>query len=109
MRTIEHLRTRRVRDDDRPTRDRPQLFCEERIVGDVRLRLLREAVGIVELIRTGELDDFRQRLVLGPPDLRVSVHAPGDAADGNREGEDRGDNPRPARHTGPHDSGRLSR
>ena len=94
---------------DGPTGDRPQLFCEEWIVGDVRLRLLREAVGVVELIGTGEPDDFRQRLVLGPPDLRVSLHAPGDAAHGNGEGDDRGDNPPPARHTGPRDSGRLSR
>jgi hypothetical protein len=49
VRTIEHLRTRRIRDDGR-WGDRAQLFCEKRIVGDVRLRLLREAVGMVELI-----------------------------------------------------------
>jgi hypothetical protein len=109
VRPIEHLRTSRIRDDNRPTGDRPQLFCEEWVVREVTLRLLGKAIGIVELIGTGKLDDFRQRLVPGPPDLRVSIHAPGDAAHGNGEGDDRGDNPPPARYTGPRDGGRLSR
>src|SRR5688500_12465003 len=70
--TVEHLRTRRIRDDDRPTGDRPKLFCQEWIVRDVRQRLLRQAVGVVKLIRTCELNDFWQRLMLRPPELRVS-------------------------------------
>ena len=79
------------------------LFCEERIVGDVWLRLLREAVGVVELIGTGEPDDLRQRLVPRPADLRIALRPPRDATGGDGERDDRGRNPRAARRPRPRD------
>lgn len=105
VRTIGHVRTRGIRDNERPPGDRPQLFGEEWIVRDVGLGLLRQAVGIVELVGTGEPDDLRQGLVPGPPGLRVSLDPPGNTAGSNADGENRGDNPPAPLHTGMRDSG----
>ena len=94
--------------DDRLSGDCPQLFCQERIVRDVRLRLLREPIGGVELIVADKPDDLRERHIPRPPDSRGAMCPPRDSSGCYGESDDRGDNPRPARHPRPRDSGRRS-
>ena len=69
------------------------LFREEWILRDVWLRLLREPVGVVELLRLGEPDDLGQRLVPRPAYLRVALRPPRDATGCDGERDDRGRDP----------------
>ena len=52
--------------DDGAPRDPPHLLCEERIVRDERLHLLRQAVSVVKPICIRQPDDFGQRVHASP-------------------------------------------
>ena len=91
VRAVEDVGAGRFGIDDRAPFDPPDLFREEWIVRDVRLRLLRQGIGGVELVRVGQPDDLRQRFLPRPAHLRVALRPPGDATgdDGERDGSSR--------------------
>ena len=108
VRTVEHVGAGRIGVDVAHVREiAAHLFCEEWIVRDVWLRLLREPVRIVELLGPGEPDDLGQRLLPRPADLRVALRPPCDASGGDGERDDRGRNPPAARRPRPRDRGRC--
>ena len=79
VRAVKDVGAGRFGIDDRAPFDPPHLFREEWIVGDVRLRLLRQGIGRVELVRVGQPDDLRQRFLPRPAHLRVALRPPRDA------------------------------
>ena len=72
------------------------------------LRLLREPVGVVELVSVGEPDDLGQRRMPRPANLRVALCPPRDATDRDGERDDRGHDTRAPRRPRPRDRGRWS-
>ena len=101
VRAVEDVGAGRIGVDRRASRDSPHLFREEWIVRDKCLRLLREAIGLVELVRAGEPDDLRQRLLPRPVNLRVALRPPCDATRDDGERDDRGRKLRAARRPRP--------